>query len=98
VKPSEKIEPIVEVNLVDNYEMSIGDFLQSTEAEEFTSMPKIGVDPDKLTDKGRGFQFSFAGNPITAPQTPGKYKLIWRLWQCGRYVDPPIELEFTVVP
>ena len=98
VKSGDKFAPIIDVELIDGYTMSVGDFLQSTEMEEYTSSPIIAVDTDGLINKGQEFQFDFANNLITAPQNPGKYKLVWRLWQCGRYVDPPIELEFMVVP
>jgi len=59
--------------------------------------PIIGVDPAKLDFRAQQFEFSSADNPITVPQDPGNYKLVWRLWQCGRYVDPPIILEINVV-
>jgi sugar lactone lactonase YvrE len=98
VKAGDKLAPIIDVKLIDGYAMSIGDFVRSTETEEYTLYPHIAVDPDKLINKGQEFLFDFVDNPITAPRTPGKYNLIWRLWQCGRYVDPPLELEFTVVP
>lgn len=96
VKPGDKLTPLITLALIDGYQMSTGDFLQSTETAEYTSSPIVAVNPDKLTNNGQEVQISFADNPITAPQQSGNYELVWRLWQCGRYVDPPIMLKFTV--
>lgn len=96
VKPGDKLTPLIIIELIDGYQMSTGDFLQSTETTEYTPSPIVAVNPDKLNNNGQEVQISFSDNPITAPQQPGSYELVWRLWQCGRYVDPSITLTFTV--
>ena len=97
VKAGDKLTPLVAVSLTHGYKLAGGDFLQTTESMEYTPSPTIAVDPSKLDADAQQFEFSFKDNPINVPQEPGEYKLVWRLWQCGRYVDPPIVLQFKVV-
>jgi hypothetical protein len=46
---------------------------------------------------GQTYTFSNIDDPIIAPDTPGRYQLVWRVWQGRRFVSEPIIIEFEVV-
>jgi len=93
--PDETFYPSVVITLEEGYNLVEGDFLHAAGETSYTPHPFV-VSFDTPSDDSRSYTFSFEDNPMTAPQEPGDYQSIWRLWQCGRYVGPPITIGFTV--
>jgi hypothetical protein len=94
--PNEIFKPLVTIMLEKGYNLTAGDFLQVADQASYTASPLLAVPSDATIEGGEPYTFDFASNQFTAPQEPGQYKSAWRLWQCGRYVGPPITFEFTV--
>lgn len=75
-----------------------GDGLFSTTPEAATAYgawPRIPVVGH--VERGQSYTFSNIANPIVAPEEPGTYQIVWRVWQSNRYVSEPIVIEFEVV-
>jgi ligand-binding sensor domain-containing protein len=95
--PGDSFSPAVIVTFEADYSLTTGDFLRSIDQASFTAHPFIAPPPGTEVRGGQSFTFSFEHNPMTAPDKPGEYRSTWRLWQCGRYVGPPIVIGFEVI-
>jgi len=94
--PRQLFTPTVTVTLAQGYRLTQSDFIQSTDDNSYSSNPLIGLPPGINVQGGTPYTFSFAGNPMKAPDEQKAITSTWRVWQCGRYLDPPIKIQFTV--
>ena len=79
-------------------QLTEGDGLFSTtptETQSYGAWPIIPV--IGLIEQGQSYTFSNVNDPIIAPEEPGLYETIWRIWQSNRYASPPITIAFEVV-
>jgi hypothetical protein len=96
IEPGAEFAPVITVTLAADYQLTGGDFLQVADQSQYTQVPLIGVPLNEVIKGGESYTFKFEENPFKAPEEPGHYQSIWRLWQCTRYVGPPISIEFDV--
>jgi hypothetical protein len=96
VKSGETFAPKVSFELEDSFKITSADFLQATDDNPYTDSPLVSFE-NLDTHTGDTYTLDFKNNPFKKiPSSPGEYTTSWRLWECGRYVGPPITIKFTV--
>ncbi len=99
--PGDKYIFEVEVEVLsEGLHKSDGDSLRNSEpngTDLFGAWPIIEMNQPEV-NPGQRYTFSNVKNPIIAPNTPGKYRFLWRVWQGRRFVSAPIPIEFEVIP
>jgi hypothetical protein len=75
-----------------------GDSLRALTSNEglYGAYPIIPFSGSDL-NVGSTYSFTNIDNPIIAPESPGLYQTIWRVWQGKRFVSAPIIVEFSVI-
>ena len=96
IAPGDVFTPTVVVTLEKGFILQGGDFLHVIDERQFTVSPQVGLQDYEFVPAGQPYAFDFRINPFTAPVEPGTYSSTWRLWQCTRYIGPPIVLKFAV--
>lgn len=91
LRPGETFTPSVMITLEKGYNLTQGDFLQTLDNNSYTVSPLVGLPKGIEVSGGQTYSFSFASNPMKAPDQIGLYTTTWRLWQCGRFVGQPIK-------
>lgn len=94
--PGESFSPSITLLLEKGHKLAEGDFLHVADQTNYTADPRVAIWQGSSIDMGESYAFSFGNNRMVAPREPGQYQSTWRLWQCGRYVGPPITIQFTV--
>ena len=74
---------------------SRGDMLRFFNGTNYTGFDHVAVTGSVNSNQTYTFRF-YNNNPFTAPQNGGTYTNRWKIWANNGWVDPEINLDFTV--
>lgn len=97
VAPGEQFNPRITVRVLPGYELDGGDGLFYSGRADFDLFGAYPIIPVReVVTVGQTYEFFDYEHPFTAPENPGTYTSVWRVWHNGRYVGPEIVIEYTV--